>query len=159
MHLHELTAAYVDICRGLNVRYFVTLATHRDGTLPGIRKLAANFCARVDRRLLGTSWSKKPAEARTDGIFFVEHVASNIHLHALLRLPSGTEEGLRMTSVSIWNTLCPTGTIDWQAVDDLPRRVGYCVKERRFTDYSDDQVFLVRELMHKSVSSKYLSRQ
>lgn len=159
MHLHELKASYVDICRDLDVRYFVTLATNRDGTLAGIRKLAGNFCARMDRKLLGTSWNKKPPEARTDGVFFVEHVASNIHLHGLLRFPSGTGEGLRTTSAVIWNTLCPSGTVDWQAVDNLQSRVGYCLKERRFADYSQDQVFLVRELMHKSVSSKYLSRQ
>lgn len=86
--MNELRAAYVDLCRGIDVQYSVTLASNQDGTIAGIRKRARDFCARMDRKLLGPSWSKKPAEQRTDGVFFIEHVASNIHLHGLLRFPS-----------------------------------------------------------------------
>lgn len=145
--MNELRAAYVDLCRGIDVQYFVTLASNQDGTIPGMRKRARDFCARMDRKLLGPSWSKRPAGQRTDGVFFIEHVASNIHLHGLLRFPSGAEDGLRMTSALIWNKICPSGTIDFQSIYDLPRGVTYCMKELLLPGYSDEQFFLLRELM------------
>lgn len=147
MNRRELRAAYVGLCRSIDVQYFVTLATNQDGTIPGIRKRAKDFCARMDRKLLGPSWSKKPAEERTDGVFFVEHVRSNIHLHGLLRFPSGTREGLPMTSALVWKKLCPSGTIDFQPINDLPHGVAYCMKELLLPGHTDEQFFLLRELM------------
>ncbi len=147
MNPRELRTAYVEMCQGLDLQYFVTLATNQDGTIQGIRKRAKDFCARMDRKLLGPGWSKKQADERTDGVFFIEHVASNIHLHGFLRFPAGTQEGLRMTSALVWKKLCPSGTIDFQPINDLPHGVAYCMKELLLPGYTDEQFFLLRELM------------
>jgi hypothetical protein len=39
----------------------------------------------MDRKLLGHTWHEAPAAERTNGVFFVEHVASHTHQHGLLR--------------------------------------------------------------------------
>lgn len=147
MNREKLRAAYVRLCEDLEPTYFVTLATNQDGSIQGIRKSAKDFCGRVDRKLLGPDWAKKLAAYRTDGVFFIEHTRSNIHLHGLLRFPSGNPEGLRMTSALVWKTICPSGTIDFQSIYDLPRGVSYCMKELLLRGYSDEQFFLLRELM------------
>lgn len=140
--------AYAQLCQRLEPEYFVTLATNDYGSLGRIRSLAASYCARMDRKLLGHEWHKRPAGERTDGIFFVEHTASHIHLHGLLRFPSGTTTGLEMTTGLIWKKLCPKGSVAVMPIQALSSLVDYCVKESRFSpDYSDDQIILVRELM------------
>src|ERR1039458_439301 len=47
------------------------------------RRDVGALLARVDRRLLGTRFHKKPVQ-RTTGVFFVEHPESNLHAHALI---------------------------------------------------------------------------
>lgn len=146
----DLRPAYVEMCQRLNLQYFVTLATNRSGTVDGIRRQARDYCARIDRKLLGHMWHKHPAEARTDGLFFVEHVNSNIHLHGLLRFPTGNEEGLRMTSALIWQKICPSGSVTLTHIRSLPDAVRYCTKEFLFPDYSDAQIVFLRELMSEA---------
>lgn len=52
MNRRDLRAAYVELCRGIDVQYLVTLATNRDGTINGAQKLAKDYCGRIDRKLL-----------------------------------------------------------------------------------------------------------
>lgn len=146
----DLRPAYVDLCRSMDLQYFVTLVTNRDGTMDGIRRRARDYCARMDRKLLGHLWHKRPATERTDGVFFIEHVASNIHLHGLLRFPSGNEEELRMTSEVVWKKICPSGSVRLTDTGTLPDAVRYCTKEFLFPDYSDAQIVFLRELMSEA---------
>lgn len=139
--------AYAQLCQQLEPEYFVTLATNDYGSLGRVRFLASSYCARVDRKLLGHEWHTAPAETRTDGIFFVEHTASNIHLHGLMRFPSGAAAGLEMTTALIWKKLCPSGTIDLVPIRKLSSLVDYCMKESSFQPDYSDQIILVRELM------------
>ncbi len=143
-----LRRAYAEFCKGLEPEYFVSLATHRDGSVTGIRRLAAAYCARMDRKLLGHNWHEASAAERTDGVFFVEHLASHIHLHGLLRFPSGATAEPETTTALIWKKLCPSGTSDLVPIQRLSSLVDYCLKEAKFvSDYSDEQIILVRELM------------
>lgn len=155
MNRNELRAAYAKLCHGIDVQYFVTLSTHRDGTIGGMRRLARDYCARMDRKLLGHTWTTMPAAERTDGLFFIEHVASNIHLHGLLKFPKGTPEKLEMMTGLIWSKLVPSGTIDFQSIDDLPGALRYVLKEEKLSHYSSDQLLLARDLMsdaaHKTI--------
>lgn len=150
MNHREFREAYVELCRGIDVQYFVTLATNRDGTIGGARKLAKDYCARIDRKLLGHEWTATPANERTDGVFFVEHVASNIHLHGLLKFPKGTPEKLKVMSGLIWKKLCPAGTVDFQSIYDLPGALRYVLKEQKLSHYEGDQLFLARDLMSEA---------
>ena len=150
MTRNELRAAYVTLCHEIEVQYFVTLSTHQDGTIGGMRKRARDFCARIDRKLLGHEWATMPASRRTDGLFFIEHVASNIHLHGLLKFPKGSREKLAIMTGLIWKKLAPSGTVDFRSIDDLHGMLDYVLKEERLSHYSSDQLLLARELMSEA---------
>ena len=68
---------------------------------------------RVDRRLLGTRFTTRPAE-RTHGVLFVEHPQSNLHLHGLLRVrPDRVEEFASLfpgERGGPWSDVCASGT-------------------------------------------------
>jgi hypothetical protein len=145
----KMRRAYAKFVGQMAPTVFVTLAFNRTGTVYEARTLAKHYCGRMDRKLLGHEWNKTPAAFRTDGIFFVEHRSSNIHLHGILRFPKGTLTGLRMTTGLVWAKLCPPGDTDVQAVYDVAGLTNYCTKEMDDADYADDQqIILVRNLMN-----------
>lgn len=70
----------------------MTLNINRHVSRENSKKMFGNFCFEVDRTLLGhKNVQRVPNEHRLFGIAFVEHVETNIHLHAAVR-PEGWQD-------------------------------------------------------------------
>jgi len=103
--------------------------------------------ARVDRRLLGTRFHKKP-DQRTTGVFFFEHVERNLHAHGLIRVPPARLLDFHRLFPSErggpWNDIVPAGSYRLEIIDDLRTTVGYVLKEQhlatdeRMTVWAED---------------------
>ena len=122
---------------------FVTLVTNKTYDTPKMQKALKDFLARLDRELLGSQWAKKPMNVRTDGIIFIEHVASNTHAHGILRLPAQHADDMRDVNAliaEVWGKLAPAGNVDIQVIDDRVGCGDYCTKEMKYGHFREDQI-------------------
>jgi hypothetical protein len=103
--------------------------------------------ARIDRRLLGTRFHKKP-DLRTNGVFFFEHVDRNLHAHALIRVQPGWlldfHRLFPKDRGGAWNDIVPSGSYSLQIITDDWGAAGYAVKgqflgaDERMTVWAED---------------------
>ncbi len=89
-HNKRIKKAMNEMVRDMDAEYFVTLNFNRDTNYEAARKALRAWHARVDKALLGGSWSRKARNERTFFIACVEHLDSNIHWHVMLRLGEST---------------------------------------------------------------------
>lgn len=126
-------AGVVELLRNFDADYFVTLNANGAKTYEGMRTALKGWHARVDKRLLGHSWSRKAAEQRTQFIACVEHMNSNIHWHVLLKLGAGAD-ATRFEAVAegCWRQLIDSGSACVQQLTtaaDVERTARYVTKE------------------------------
>lgn len=141
----DLREAYIKLA-GANYRdYFLTLVVNNTISQDAMRSLLSRFFGRVDRALLGRDYHNMPMSARTDGIIFMEHAASNIHAHCLLKFPKGKVPGkLAGHCQKIWSTLCPSGNAKLEIQYNGLHGADYSTKETtRFNYDAADQIILV----------------
>lgn len=118
-------------------------------------KLVGSFAARMDDHALGSEWSKLPISRRANGIFFIEHVRSNIHAHGLVRFPYGNSWGRELIARKLWADLCPGGSVRLAKIDTLEGAASYCTKEMTRYSYDHGQVVLLEQFMsQKSLSQR-----
>lgn len=95
---------------------------------------------RLDRKMLGNKWHKKPFE-RTRFVAFVEHPESNIHWHLMLKLNCTRHDTFNAKAEAIWKKLVESGTVDIKpAQSDLTANETfshYCGKKIKATDPVD----------------------
>lgn len=72
----------------------------------------AKFGMKVDRKLYGRHFNKKPTPERTSFIAFPEHKSSNLHFHAAVNSPDIF--GFCRQATKIWKELVPSGSINIQ---------------------------------------------
>jgi hypothetical protein len=113
-----ITNAYEDWLAALDVDWWVTLNFNRPITLAGVRSRFRAWLARIDRQFLGRNWCRR-GEDRAFAVAVVEHLHTNVHMHAVLRLPTPAR-ALRRPNQSEamqkhWRKLEPGG----QCVEDL----------------------------------------
>lgn len=63
--------------------------SHRCVSLKSAREQVGNLFFRVERKLFGRRFNEMSIDRRVHGVFFFEHISSNIHCHGLLRVPPG----------------------------------------------------------------------
>lgn len=147
MNRTELRRAWLELCCRAETDTMVTLATNQPWEISRMRSLVRSYSARMDDWGLGSQWSQRPRGERLDGIFFIEHVGTNIHAHGLVHFPYGGPIGLRLASEDQWAKLCPSGSIDITPIDWVYGCANYCTKEMQCWSYSSDQVILLTEFM------------
>lgn len=99
---------------GLGFNVGLTLNVNRQTGLMAARAQVGKLFFRVDRKLFGTKFAERP-ERRTQGVFFFEHVETNIHCHGLLAIrPECHDRFMSMFPVDgrggPWSKVCPSGT-------------------------------------------------
>lgn len=118
---------------GLNAPYFVTANFNRDVSYNGAREALRSWHLRLDRRLLGPKWQKKPAENRTQFIAYVEHLSSNLHWHLLVRPPGHVSQTeFSAAAKDAWGCLVEGGSLDIQIARskaDREKVASYCTKD------------------------------
>ncbi|ATN35226.1 hypothetical protein ACO34A_15590 [Rhizobium sp. ACO-34A] len=145
---NALRSAYIELIEGFNPNAFVTLALNKSSTVEEVTRLVGRFCGIMDRRLLGHTWHKLSPDRRTDGVFLIEHVGTNIHAHGILRFPIDDLSVLDAQIMLVWNRLTEAGTTDAKAITDTNRLARYCTKEIPGFVYDADQVVLPRQFMN-----------
>ena len=146
-HRDRLQAGYIELALGMQPNAFVSLATNDYGDIPEMTRLIGRFCGMVDRDLLGHKWHTLPAEQRLNGIFFIEHVATNIHAHGILRFPDAADADLRLLTERKWSRLTKAGSTAFKLFCDTERCISYCTKEMKSFLFNGDQVVLARQFM------------
>lgn len=102
----------------------VTLNTNRALTITKLTRMFGEFCLELDRACLGRrNVHLVPAGDRLQGIAFIEHPESNIHLHAALRFacwwPDDRMDELRVVIYRLWSkVLGESGSIDLKPLRD-----------------------------------------
>jgi hypothetical protein len=147
MHWKRLREAYKEFAVGFDANEMVTLATNQDGNIEKMRKLVDAFAVRMDRWALGRFYHTLPISKRANGIFFVEHVSSNIHAHGLVHFPYGSGLSRLLKASEFWRSLCPSGSIDVQLVQSVEGIANYVTKEMKWDRYDSDQVILLADRM------------
>ena len=114
-------------------------------SLAKARKTIGRCFRDVDRRLLGTRFTKRRAE-RITGVFAFEHLASNLHGHGLLRVPperiAQFAEMFPATQRGIWTDVWAPGS-QWTTYAHDPAGFAfYLAKEQRASSLPETTLFL-----------------
>lgn len=148
LHGKATSCAYIDLCGQLAPNFFVTLARNMTASKESVSRLVRDFCARMNRKLLGHTWTMTAASERS--VFFIEHVTSNIHAHGPIRIPSCDGVDVGALSEGIWPKLCPGGSVVVMPINDVTGCASYCTKEMRDFRFGDDQIVLMREFIARA---------
>lgn len=143
----DIRQAFIDLIVGFNPNVFITLATNSTGSVEELTQKLCKFCAMIDKALLGDSWYRLPPDKRTDGLFTIEHTASNIHAHGILRLSAHKHNDLPLLVQQKWSRLSEAGNTDFQKIDDAAHVAAYCTKEMQRAGFDTNQIVLTREFI------------
>lgn len=122
-------------------KLFLTLATNQSMSLERMKRKTREFLARMDEHMLGRNWSKKPMTQRMDGLLYVEHEHSNIHVHGLMTKPYCNLLGVQFKAEEIWAEICPSGSVVIKDVGDIKERSEYATKEAGKYGFFERQFF------------------
>ncbi len=129
----RLKKAMANFLYELDASYFVTANFNRDTNYAAARRTLSAWHARIDKALLGGSWSRKARNERTFFIACVGHIDSNLHWHLILRLGDGAErQRFEAVAAESWVKLVLGGSmkVDWLATDlDRLKTARYTVEE------------------------------
>ena len=155
----RLRKSYKDFCVQFEPTEMVSLAINQSASLCRAQTLLERFSGRMDSWGIGTTWSQTHFTQRANGIFFVEHVRSNIHLHGLVRFPYANRCGRAWIAAEIWEGLCPSGTIAMKPAYDPMGAADYMTKEMKWHDYDDGQIILLADLMSEKSRTRKPTKQ
>jgi hypothetical protein len=146
----DLREGFVELmAHTIQPNVFLTLVTNAEGSPMKLRRAIKDLLARLDRALLGPKWQKQSKDQRTEGVFIIEHVESNIHAHGMLRLPSFDEAEIYMTVGTFWNKLCPSGNSCFRLLEDALVCARYCTKEMDMPWFSGEQIVCTWDFMNR----------
>ncbi|TRB06346.1 hypothetical protein EXN61_14310 [Agrobacterium tumefaciens] len=148
----KLQQAWVDFAKTFEPNFYVTLTDPTEPHLATMKEKLGRLCGRVDRAILGKKFARHLPEQRTDGIFFIEHVGSNIHAHGLLRVPKMSLDEFEALTKKQWHRVCRDGKYDLQEVYDCAGVASYCTKEITRYGFNPDQIAFTRDFM-KEISN------
>jgi hypothetical protein len=92
----QLRLAHQHMAVAMKPKLFVTLATNQSMSLKRAQKLTCVFVRNMDRQMLGAQFFTFSNDRCLDGLFYVEHEASNIHVHGLMTQPYCNRYGLQL---------------------------------------------------------------
>lgn len=111
--------------------HFVTLTFNQNNfyrpsqALSMAKDKLKHFHAKLDDKLLGSKWYKKPIEERTFFIAFPEKIAVNMHYHLLMRVHKHHEERFNEVAGDIWKSIVNSGTYDCRPLNTASNPDGY----------------------------------
>ena len=123
----QLRAGHAQLAQSMGVDLFITLATNQQMSIEKMKYKTRGFMARLERDILGRNWAKH--DRRMDGLFYVEHELSNIHVHGLLTRTYCNRYGLQLAADEIWNDMCGSGSVVLKDIHEVKRCAAYCTKE------------------------------
>ena len=130
---NRIRKAVIELLCDMNLEYFLTANFNRDTNYEAARNTLKEWHARLDRALLGGSWSRKTWNERTQFVAFAEHFDSNLHWHLLLRLGGGADaKRFEAEADQCWKKLVIGGSMDVQKLDtdeDKERTANYVTKD------------------------------
>lgn len=141
----NLKDAYKQLIRSQRPEFFIHLATNQYWEPGYVKGLVRKYLARIDSAFLGSKWSKRPAAERMDGVFGIEHLGSNIHVHGVVTAPYCNVLALQLQSEKVWDRLCPSGTVEVDPVTYVAGAADYALKEAYKDRFFEDQIFFARE--------------
>lgn len=148
MDKERLRAAYMQFAQQLEPELFLTLATNQQMSIERMQNLTRRFLRSMDQSAYGKrSFMHVDAEQRMDGLFYVEHEGTNIHVQALINRPYCNQYGLQMHANRIWAQLCPSGSVELKSIYDVGGLSKYCTKEFYKDRFFERQFFTAREFM------------
>jgi hypothetical protein len=103
---------------GHDFTLFVTLNLNMMTTAEGALSKLRAFDARMNSKLLGTGWSRKPNEDRLKYFGALEHIHSNPHWHLLIE--SDNPMRVRALGNMVWTKLVPSGEFHAKLIADAP---------------------------------------
>ena len=115
----ELRRAYEEWLAQMDVDLFVTLSLAKNIGVDRARRKLRLWLAFVDSHYLGARWTRRPSSERTKAFIFAESVDTNLHYHALMKLPyRGQLESLEVRAATLerfWRKIEWRGTchVDW----------------------------------------------
>lgn len=143
----KLQQAWVEFASAFQPNFYITLTDPTEPHLSTIREKLGRLCGRIDRAVLGKKFTRHLPHERTDGIFFIEHVGSNIHAHGLLRVPKASLDEFDALIKKQWHRVCRDGKHDLQEVYDCAGVASYCTKEMTRFGFNPDQIAFTRDFM------------
>lgn len=141
----QLREEYIALAVSMQPNFYVTLVTNDFGSVAEITRKLGKFCAMVDRSLIGHRWNTAPEQKRLDGLFFIEHASSNIHVHGLLRIPEARDTDMALLVERKWNRLTEAGSTNLQSIYEAVGVAEYVTKEMRSFTFDQDQTVLASQ--------------
>jgi hypothetical protein len=147
----KLAAVFRDLlCRqDLDFDLYVTLVFNRERNLARVRRQYGQWLARLDREHLGRRWYRRDRDERTFAIAAIENLSTNVHLHALMRLPeAGRKLSYPAQAHSLradWSELEPAGSCDVQKIYNLRGAAGYISKQLDRRGYFENCMIISSE--------------
>jgi hypothetical protein len=124
----------------------VHLFFNSDVTLSKARSTVKRCFRDVDRELVGTRFHKKPASLRTTGVFFFEHLDTNLHAHGLLRVREDRlaqfEELFPATGRGLWTECWESGSQTTEMLYDAAGFADYITKEQKASAAPETMLWL-----------------
>lgn len=150
----KLRLAHQKMALDMKPELFLTLATNQTMSLEQMKRKTFGFLACMDRQMLGRKWAKKLSSERMDGLLYIEHEASNIHVHGLMTRPYCNRVGLQLWAEEFWGKICPSGSVVFKDIGDIECRANYVTKEAGKRDFFERQFFMALDLRRYKCPTK-----
>lgn len=130
----------------MNFTHMLSLAWNRNTAVEPAKRDLRALQARIESDLYGRHFYRLPMEVRTRAVFVLENVTSNLHAHALWRLPPGPPEGDHLNRFhamfpanqgGTWNSIVPSGTYELTVLENISAASNYILKQQHMN--SDDR--------------------
>ena len=147
-----------DLLGAQDFTHFVTIAFNEKTTDASAARLLRRFHQRLDQKLFGRKFYKRPPEARTFFIALPE-VASSLHFHALFRVPAEVHERFRAESPAILKRVAKAASYDIKPIPtdaDKQRIVSYVTKDAY--EHRSIENFIVSSQFNRSRATATSSR-
>lgn len=106
----------------------ITFNFNREISIQSATDKVGAFLARMDRHFLGRGWFRKPADQRVFLLAIPEHLDSNLHIHAVAKLPDGKIESFLGIARQTWTDLVSSGDIHIATIYDQQGWAQYMTK-------------------------------
>lgn len=123
----------------MGATHALTLAFNRPASTDKVADALWDFFGLLDRHILKRDFHLEPSSRRTDYVAFHEHLESNAHIHAVIRVTpercARVEYLLGDKRSWLWSKIAPAGTHVLKPIDEVGGWAAYMTKS--FTQNSE----------------------
>lgn len=109
-----------------NYSLFGTIVLNRQIKPETFRRKLYEYHGRLDRKLLGSKYHKKPITWRTRFVALLEHLDTNLHAHMLIKPARNKQFRCQMQSPYIWEEICPGGDLKIDYINSKESLIKIC---------------------------------